>query len=107
MWKHFKKNKIAKKALCNHCLQVLQTQHGTSVLINHLKSKHKIDILKFPNPSTSKASTKNDQVVTNPKIAPTLSMKSIAEYCQEKKSLGEVIARLVAVDNFNFKYVYN
>ena len=94
VWKHFLYNKEVNKAKCGICSLVL-VANGTRSLISHLQSKHQVLIKRCMGSSADEVVDKRARFEGN------------FEEHANKESLGEVISRLVSVDNLNFHQIAN
>ena len=88
-------NKIAK---CKECKQVLKSGSSTSPLFAHLKSKHPNIVLN----QRPKESLEQSQVQVD--LSPVAKKAKILDFFQPS-TVGEEIARLVAVDKIAFRTI--
>ena len=85
-WSYFEQSARGESAKCKICEKVIRSKKGTSSgLLNHLKSNHKIEFA----PNKKEKTTDKETVESNDENG-------------QKKSIGQVIAELVACDGINF-----
>ena len=90
---HFTYNKAEEKAKCSVCSAIIKaSRSSTKSLITHLKSKHQIHIKSSLEKSVSE---------------PSFKKRKIDSYFKKdrRESLGEVVAKLVAVDGLAFNQI--
>ena len=93
IWNHYKKSKCGKFAECQICTKILKYDGGsTKGLHVHLKSVHKIDLIKRKiGEGDSLNNTKKPSAVKK------------LDFCMADSSLSAVLARMTACDGFSFK----
>ena len=93
VWQHFIYNKVKEKAKCSVCSAIIKASgSSTKSLITHLKSKHHI----YMELSLEKSV-----------IEPSFKKRKINSYFKKdcRGSLGEVVAKLVAVNGLAFNQI--
>jgi len=98
IWNYFKRTLIKDAAICKQCLRQIKTAGGsTSGLHSHLKSQHKINLLKRDNEEMTDDPTKSVLTKAN-------SQLKITSFYDNKidESLSAVISRMIARDGIPF-----
>ena len=93
VWQHFTYNKADEKAKCSVCSAIIKASgSSTKSLITHLKSKHQVHM-----------ESSLEKIVTEP----SFKKRKIDSYLKKnrRESLGEVVAKLVAVDGLAFNQI--
>ena len=94
VWGYFLYNN-AQKAKCNLCSSLLKAGGlSTKSMISHLQSKHKITVKRSHEVSEDHSSNQ-----------PKLKVGRMDNYLVKRESVGEIIARLVAVDGMTFNQI--